>query len=197
MRRLAIAALVLIGAGALVADLGPRSRVAASGGSAVVASRDTSAGSLLTRNDIDVIDLPAGSPLASVALDPDGVVGRRTRGDLGAGEMITSTRLATSDGAPPGYTTMPVTFSDPEITTFLSPGMRIDIVWSPDSLSGEPPQLVAEAVLVVSIGGAGPGRDELGSLDPVSVLLQVRDADTVNLAAAAGSGRLSVLVRGG
>jgi len=162
---------------------------------AAIANGDIAAGTLLQRSDVGTAAILPDSPLRSVALQPGDVVGLRATGDLAAGEMLTETRVADGDGAPPGYTTMPVTFADAKLAAFLAPGMQLDIVWTPDDLSGQPPQVVARLARVVRLPAADEGRlGPAGGLG-VPVLLQVAEADAVGLAAAMGSGSLSILLR--
>ena len=155
------------------------------------AAREVASGAVLTEGDVAVTELAPDSPLRPAALLPGDVVGRTVVGDLAPGEMITAARIV-DDGARAGLATMPVAFDDNALASFLVPGMSIDVVWSSE-LSGRGPEVVVRGARVLRVG-AGPD----GSLGPGSgtpVLLELQEADAVRLAAAQGSGSLSVLVR--
>lgn len=190
-RRLAAAALLLLGAVSLATEF--RGPVEAAGVAAAVAVRDVRSGSVISPQDVLITDVPLDSPLRGVALAPEAVIGRSALGDLLAGEMITASRI-TEQAARPGYATMPVSFADPELTPFLTPGMRIDIVWTPDEMSGRAPEVVAVDARVLQVGTGSDAVDR-GPGASMPVLLEVAEPDTVRLAGAMGSGSLSVLVR--
>lgn len=189
-RRLAAALLLLIGAASVMLEF--RGTAESAGVPVVVAARDVRSGSVIAPQDVVTAEVPTDSPLRGAALTSEAVVGRTAVGDLVAGEMITDSRII-EQSARPGYATMPVAFSDPELTPFLTPGMRIDIVWTPDDLSDRPPQVVATDARVLQVGTGSDIRAGPGSGMPV--LLEVAEGDTVRLAGAMGSGALSVLVR--
>lgn len=160
-----------------------------------IARHDVPAGVVLAASDVATAQLPRDSPLLAVAIEPGDAVGRRTADPLAAGEMVTPGRLLDEAGAPPGTTVMPVTFSDSDIAGYLTPGTVLDIVWTPEEFSGEAPRVVAQGCVVVE---SSPPETQTAhpSWGARPVLLQVPDADTVALAAAMSSGRLSVLLRG-
>lgn len=189
-RRLIAAGLIVAGCAALLIDV--RGPVSAPGIPVALAARDIRSGSVLQPGDVLVSEVPADSPMSAVAVPAESVVGRTAVGDLLAGEMVTGSRLI-DQAVRPGFATMPVSFTDPELTPFLTPGMRIDIVWTPDDLSGGTPAVVAQDARVLRVG-AGPDSPG-GPGSGVPVLLEVAEPDTVRLAGAMGSGSLSVLVR--
>ena len=194
-RRIAVSLLLLTGALALWAQTAVDPTAPAPGVPAVIVAREVRSGGILAAEDLQVTMLPADSPLQAVALEPQEVIGSATIGDLRPGEMVTTTRLVSKEAPPPGYATMPVSIDDPEVAAFLAPGMRIDIVWTPDDFTGAGPAVVAQDVRVLQVGSgnaAGPSSMTRGA---VSVLLEVAEADTVRLAAATSSGSLSVLLR--
>ncbi len=193
-RRIAVSSLLLIGAAALGAEA-TRSTDPTASAVVVIAGRDLTSGSVLAIDDVAVASIPRGSPLAAAALSPEQVIGRTTVGDLRSGEMITASRVRGEDATRPGYATMPVTFDDPQITAFLVPGMRLDIVWTPDDFTTRAPRVVAEDVGVLRVEPPAGSGDRAFSGGSVSVLLEVRRADTVGLAGAMSSGSLKVLVR--
>jgi hypothetical protein len=195
VRRSLIAGLLLLGSAALVEDLARRSADGA-GVPAALASEAVPAGAVLGPDDVTLTDVAPDSPLASVALSREAVVGRTTTDQLEPGEMITAGRLADADDAPAGTTVMPVPFPDATIANYLTPGAVLDVIWIPDEFQREPPRIVARAAVVMPDPVPG-GPDDRAAWQDRSILLRVTDADAVELAAALGSGRLSVLLRSG
>ena len=190
-----MAALALLGVVAVLEERAAHSDAVRAFAAVTIARHDIPAGAVLAGDDVATAQLPRDSPLLAVAIGPGDAVGRRTANPLAAGEMVTPGRLLDAADAPPGTTVMPVTFSDSDIAAYLTPGTVLDIMWTPEEFSGQAPRVVAQGCVVVESGPPGT-QTAHPSWGARPVLLQVRDADTVALAAAMSSGRLSVLLRG-
>ena len=189
-RRLTVAGLLGIAAVSLIVEFasapGPRTDLVA----IAVAVGEIRSGTVLGPGDVQTDQVAFGSLLAEAGLPPDAVVGRTTVGDLGPGEMVTATRLLDGESAAPGLATVPVRFEDAQLTDFLQPGMRIDVVWTPDGLGAGAPEILAHDARVLQVGQA----DESLVDSPPTVLLEVDGEASVRLAGAQRSGSLSVLL---
>ncbi len=190
--------LVLLGAGAAATDLSDR-RDRGPTVAVAVARTDLPAGSVLAATDVGQARLEQDSPLAAVGVSPDAVVGRSTADPLTAGEMITPGRLAEQGASLAGTTVLPVPFPDPAIADYLTPGTVIDVLWIPDEFDAQQPRIVAQDAVVLPDPGSAEtrGAGGGGAWQSRPTLLRVADADAIELAAALGSGRLSVLLRSG
>lgn len=194
-RRLAIAILLVLGLAALAEDLSSRADRAATTTVAVAAAA-IPPGSVLAPEDVSSTDVDRGSPLAEVGLGRDEVVGQSTVGLLAPGEMITAGRLADPGAAPTGTTVMPVPFPNAETVAYLTAGTVLDVLWIPDEFRGGTPRTVAHAAVVLP----DPVREQSSdrpALGDHTVLLRIAEDEAVDVAAALGSGRLSVLLRPG
>ena len=190
-RRLAVASLLSIAAASLLLEFVGQTRPAPDLVSVAVAAGSIRSGTVLGPDDVVADQVASGSRLAQVGLPQDDVVGRTTIGDLEPGEMLTATRLLSGEGAAPGLATVPVRFDDGQLTAFLEPGMRVDVVWTPDGLGEATSEIIAADARVLQVGDAGESLVD----SPPTVLLEVDRAASVRLAGAQRSGSLSVLLR--
>lgn len=102
----------------------------AAGRPMVVAARDLAAGDVLTSGDLRVVRVPSTIAPASALRTSDGLLGRRLAGPVGAGEPVTTLRLAGRGllwHAPPGSALAVVRVADPVQVDLLSPGDRVDV----------------------------------------------------------------------
>lgn len=165
-------------------------------------------------------DLPGGTrlvskTLATVALPPQAVpsgalrsrsnaVGRVLAGPVRAGEPLTDARLVGEPMvAQEGMVATPVRIADTGVARLLRPGDRVDVLAATargDSL-GEAAQVVAPGVRVVTVPGRGggddPARAEPGIAQGALVVLATTAEEAAQLAAAAVTSRLSVVLRDG
>lgn len=194
LRILAIAVLTLTGGVAILEERHAQRGAASAAAPIAIARHALPSGAVLEAGDLATTLVPRDSPLLAVAVDPGDAVGRRTADPLAAGEMLTPGRLRGTTDTPPGTTVMPVAFPDSDVAAYLEPGTVLDILWTPDDFTDASPRIVAQNCVVVR---AGPPQASTptASWGTSPVLLQVPDADTVALAQALGSGRLSVLLR--
>ncbi|MBD1321264.1 SAF domain-containing protein [Gordonia hankookensis] len=146
--------------------------------SVVVAARDLIPGESIVATDLTVREVPGGLiPAGTLRLTADGV-GRTAVGPIGAGEMVTDSRLL-SPRLPSRLTgdddarLVPVRLSDESVATLLRTGDVVDVL----TASAEKPEaaVLARAAVValtsdksaagVLSGGATAGRPVLLAMD--------------------------------
>jgi Flp pilus assembly protein CpaB len=179
--------------------------------SVVVAAHDVPAGAALQAGDLRVARVPRDDVTGPGAASTSELVGQVVASPLAVGEPVTSTRLVGPGlllGRPPDDVAAPVRLADAQATGLLRPGARVDVLVAVEGaarartvargatvLAG--PGAGAEGsggLLGLSSGGAGAG----GGGDAASgglVLLAVPATTAADLAQAAASGPLSVLLR--
>ncbi len=187
-RRVLVGALLVI---AVAAALAPTRPVVAASVEVAVATRDLPAGTVVAASDLSMTELAADSPMAMGAVGTE-VVGRNTLGPIRSGEMFTESRLLADRAAASGRTRMPVAFADPGQISYLTAGMVVDLVWTPDGFDAPTPSVVARQVEVLRIGN-GTDPPDPGETEPV--LVELTEAEAVAVAAAMSRGTLSVLVQ--
>ncbi|MGV0360923.1 SAF domain-containing protein [Corynebacterium minutissimum] len=100
---------------------------------AIVMAREVSAGEKLTRNDVSLARVPSSLlPATAVGGTPDDVVGRVLLASASPGEILTTTRLLSSDlianfGMEDAHL-IPLTLAEPEIASNLHHGDTVNIV---------------------------------------------------------------------
>ena len=97
----------------------------------VVAAADLPAGRQLARPDLAVVRWPAALRPAGARGDPEQLTGRRLAGPVGAGEVITGTRLIGADltaGLSPRLVAAAITLGDPQTGDLVRPGDRVDLL---------------------------------------------------------------------
>lgn len=172
-------------------------------GSRVLASADdrvpvwSAAASLATGTTLTADDLVATpvavDDLAAYAATSEDLVGLRLTRDLGTGELVPRSALATAAGVDRRLVTVPV---DPlHAPPSLARGERVDVYVSPrDGASvGDGvdvlPALVLAGALVADPGAA----DATGATDQVGVVLDVAAADADRAVAAARGGEVDLV----
>lgn len=160
----------------------------------VVAASDLPAGSLLSRDDLALIDVPVEYAAPGAMTDIAAATGRTIAGGMVAGEAVSESRLLATSGRIDGLLTVPVRLADAEVAGLLQPGSAIDLV----QLSGDAePRVVAEAVRVVTVprGTDSPGwggtTRSAGSL----IVVATDRRTAVALAAAGAQPGLGVVLR--
>lgn len=99
----------------------------------VVMAREVSAGEKLTRDDVSLARVPSSLlPATAVGSNPDDVVGRVLLASASPGEILTTTRLLSSDliadfGMEDAHL-IPLTLAEPEIASNLHHGDTVNIV---------------------------------------------------------------------
>jgi len=157
----------------------------------VVAARDLAAGMPLDDDDVRTVALPAGTAPSGALRDPAAAVGRLVPGPVRAGEPITDVRLLGAGLLPPGpEVATPVRVAEPATPALVRPGDFVDVLSAaPDG--GASAATVVTGVRVLSVPVA---EDDTGE-GALLVLAATRSA-AARLAAAAVTGRLSVVVHG-
>jgi pilus assembly protein CpaB len=157
----------------------------------VVAARDLTAGVPLRGDDVRTVPLPADAAPSGALRDPAAAVGRLVPGPVRAGEPITDVRLLGAALLPPGpEVATPVRVAERATPALVRPGDVVDVLSAaPDG--GATAATVATGVRVLSV----PLADDDPSEGALLVLAATRSAAS-RLAAAAVTGRLSVIVHG-
>ena len=137
----------------------------------VVMAREVSAGEKLTRDDVSLARVPSSLlPATAVGSNPDDVVGRVLLASASPGEILTTTRLLSSDliadfGMEDAHL-IPLTLAEPEIASNLHHGDTVNIVGG--SSTGEAEALdvefsavhgstIASGARVISVGTTDDG----------------------------------------
>jgi Flp pilus assembly protein CpaB len=169
-RLIALACLLLAGLSALHADR-PAARADASTIEVVVAAHDLSAGTVLGTDDVRAVSWPATLRPATAVANTKTAVGRTVAGPVGSGEVITSSRLVSTDlaaGLPTGLIAVAVPLVDSGTAALIHAGDRVDLLSPPSdttplTLSGssaptaQPATMVAANVLVLAVVPRDPG----------------------------------------
>jgi Flp pilus assembly protein CpaB len=164
----------------------------------LAASRDLPAGHVLTSDDLRRLDLPPAVVPAGVLRPGASVLGRTVALPVRRGEALTDVRLVGASlvaaVAERGLVGAPVRIADAAVAALLSPGDRVDVLGSSDTAAQA--QVVASDVLVVTVP-AGDPQQHSGALDDGAlVVLATTPATAQQLAHAATTARLSVVLRG-
>ncbi len=156
----------------------------------VVAARELGAGAPLTEGDLRTVDLPTGDVPSGALDDPAAALGRLVAGPVRAGEPLTDVRLLGAALLPPGpEVAVPVRVAERGTAALVRAGDVVDVLSAaPDGSAAA--ATVVTAVRVLSV----PLADDQGE-GALLVLAATRSAAS-RLAAAAVTGRLSVVVHG-
>jgi Flp pilus assembly protein CpaB len=157
----------------------------------VVAARDLTAGVPLGSGDVRTVELPTGAVPSGALDDPATAIGRLVPGPVRAGEPLTDVRLLGSGLLPPGSeVATPVRVAERATGALVRAGDVVDVLSAaPDGSAPATTVVTAVRVLSVPLADDDPGEGAL------LVLAATRSA-AARLAAAAVTGRLSVVVHG-
>jgi Flp pilus assembly protein CpaB len=157
----------------------------------VVAARDLAPGAPLTGDDLRTLALPAGTAPAGALAAPASAVGRLVPGPVRAGEPLTDVRLLGPGLLPPGReVATPVRVAERATSALVAAGDVVDVLSAaPDGSAAAATVVTGVRVLSVPLADDDPGEGAL------LVLAATRPA-AARLAAAAVTGRLSVVVHG-
>lgn len=157
----------------------------------VAAARDLPGGAVLERDDVVSVELPAPLAPAAALSDPDATVGRLVTGPVRAGEALTDVRLLGAGLLPAGpEVAAPVRVAEPATAALVRTGDVVDVL-SASPEGGAAATTVVSAVRVLSVPRVGDDAGE-GAL----LVVAAGRAAAARLAAAAVTGRLSVVVHG-
>lgn len=164
----------------------------------VVAARDLVPGQSIVATDLTVRDVPGGLiPKGTLRLTADGV-GRTAVGPIGAGEMVTDSRLL-SPRLPSRLTgnddarLVPVRLSDESVATLLRTGDVVDVL---TASAEEPDAAVLARAAVVALTSDEPPDGVLsgGGTTGRPVLLAMDERAAHRVAAAALDAPITVVV---
>lgn len=157
LRRVMAAVLLVTAAASALASTREQPRV-------VVMARDVAAGETLALGDVSVARVPSSAlPATALGNNPEDAVGRVLVAAASAGEILTTTRLLSSDlvadfGMDNGHL-IPLTLAEPEISRNLHHGDTVNIVGTvedrPDGTAPAGGTTIARGARVVSVGTGG------------------------------------------
>jgi Flp pilus assembly protein CpaB len=180
-----------LAAGSVAAALSVVAPTAAPTTSVLTAARDLTGGTVLGPGDLVAAAVPRELVPAGALLDAAAVTGRLVAGPVRRGEPLTDVRLLGPGLLPPGEdVAVPVRLAEPATAALVSPGDRVDVL-SAAPEGGASAQVVATRLAVLSVPDVGDAAGE-GAL----VVVAAGRATAARLAAAAVTGRLSVVVHG-
>lgn len=180
-----------LAAGSVATAVTALSPAAAPATTVVVAAHDLVAGVPLAGSDLRTVDLPSAGAPSGVLADPAAAVGRLVAGPVRAGEPLTDVRLLGAALLPPGpEVAVPVRVAERATAALVRAGDVVDVLSAaPDGARTATTVVTAVRVLSVPLAEDDPGEGAL------LVLAATRPA-AARLAAAAVTGRLSVVVHG-
>ena len=190
---------MLLAAGAIVLALRPSPALPADPRPATVgvtvAASDLPAGTVLSRAQLTVAQLPPAVVPAGTAPGPAPLVGRVLAGSVRAGEPLTDVRLVGTGLTrllPEGQVAAPIRLADLAVAALVHTGDRVDVLATPHDAARA--DVVAADALVLATDGRprDPSADPGGGL----LLLAVDGATAGRLAAAAASATLTVTLPG-
>ncbi len=184
-RRAAAAALAVLALIVAVTSRpsGPQAQV-------VVAARELGPGGRLTDADLTVRTVPAELAPQDVLTRPDEALGRSVTGPVGAGEILTGSRVLTDRTAGrlrPGARLVPVSLQDSATMDLLRAGDVVDVV---AQRKDDSPAVLARSATVAVAPAAQAGRQQART-----AMLAMSEAEAHAVAAAARSSPRSVVFR--
>ena len=157
----------------------------------VAAAADLAPGTVLGDAQLTTVRLPHDAVPDGALRSPGEALGLRVAGGVRAGEPLTDLRLLGPGLLPAGSeVAVPVRVAEPAVAGLLRPGDRVDVL-SAAPEGGDAARTVVSDVVVLAV----PELDD-AALDGALLVLAATTGGASRLAAAAVSGRLSVVVRG-
>lgn len=157
----------------------------------VVAARDLTAGVPLRSADLRTLALPVDAAPSGALRDPAAAVGRLVPGPVRAGEPLTDARLLGPALLPPGpEVATTVRVAERATSTLVRAGDVVDVL----SAAPDGGAAAATVVTAVRVLSAPSVEDDPG--EGALLVLAATRAAAARLAAAAVTGRLSVVVHG-
>ena len=157
----------------------------------VAAAHDLPGGTVLSADDLVTVELPEQLAPPAALSDPDAAVGRLVAGPVRTGEALTDVRLLGAGLLPPGpEVAAPVRVAEPATAALVRAGDVVDVL-SASPEGGASATTVVSAVRVLSVPLVADDAGE-GAL----LVVAAGRAAAARLAAAAVTGRLSVVVHG-
>lgn len=156
----------------------------------LTAARDLVAGAPLSPEDLVAVALPAAAVPSGALADADAALGRLVAGPVRRGEPLTDVRLLGAALAGGGQVAVPVRVAEPATAALVRAGDLVDVL-SASPEGGAVAATVATGLRVLSVPALGDDAGE-GAL----LVLSADRGSAGRLAAAAVTGRLSVVVAG-
>lgn len=157
----------------------------------LTAAHDLPAGAVLSAQDLRTADVPAALVPAGALTDAGAAAGRVVAGPVRAGEPLTDVRLLGAALLPAGsQVAAPVRLAEPATAALVQAGDRVDVL-SASPEGGAAAEVVATGLSVLSVPDLSDAAGE-GAL----VVVAASRAAASRLAAAAVTGRLSLVVHG-
>lgn len=170
-----------------------------------VAARDMDAGTIVERDDVRLVEWPAGSLPSGFSRSAAEVVGRGLLTSVKANEPLLSTKLALKEAGgglpiriPEGKRAMSVRVDDVVgVAGFVLPGTRVDVLVTLDQRAqqSEPRTRVLLQNVIVAAAGQATERNDDGNPETVPVvtlLVAPDDAEKLTLAATRGQIQLAL-----
>ena len=173
----------------------------------VVAARPIAIGTQLTANDVRVLALPGGSPIAGAIGDPKAVINRGLLTAVLENEPITLNKVAAAnEGAglspviPRGMRALAVRVNDViGVAGFVVPGSRVDLVVTMRQTNGSLTRTAASNVQVLTAGTRqDQGKPDTDTKKPNAstvVTLMVTPEDAERIALAQSEGDIMLVLR--
>jgi len=166
---------------------------------AVVAAAPLPLGTLLTRDNVKLVDWPAQTPLSGGFDNLDAVINRGLIAPVSENEPLTESKLAPREAGaglaptiPPGMRAMSVRVNEViGVAGFVVPGTRVDVVVTVQQDDNTRTQVILSNVQVLSAGTRYDQENarESGQAIPstvVTLLVSPEDAERVTLAQSEG-----------
>jgi Flp pilus assembly protein CpaB len=161
----------------------------------LVTARDVAPGSALSASDIQVRRWPADLVPKNALHSVDQATGRVLAGAAGAGELLTSHRLAGPELARRARgradaVSVPIRLVDADIAGLLNPGQKVDVI-TVGSRSDQPTILASGAIVLTVL----PDQSKIAAGRGRLVLIAVPGQSAAKLAAATLSQEVTVTLR--
>lgn len=157
----------------------------------LTAAHDLAAGQALAPEDLVTAAVPRSLVPEGALVDAAVITGRVVAGPVRRGEALTDVRLLGAGLLPPGAdVAVPVRLAEPATGALVAAGDTVDVL-SASPEGGVAAQVVARGLTVLSVPALGDAAGE-GAL----VVVAAGRSTAARLAAAAVTGRLSVVVHG-
>jgi pilus assembly protein CpaB len=172
---------------------------------AVVAKMAVPVGTMLTKDQVAIVDWPEASPVPGGFANVDEVVGRGVVASLVQNEPVTETKLAPRDsgaGLPPtipnGLRAMAIKVNDViGVAGFTVPGTRVDVIVTVGGRDQSTSRLVLSNIQVLAAGTMyDQEKSKEGKAIPATVVtLLVTPRDAERLALAQNEGQIVLALR--
>lgn len=172
---------------------------------AAVAARDLPVGTIVSREEVRLVDWPAGSLPEGYASSPSEVVGRGLLAGVKTNEPFLSSKLARKEAGgglpitiPKGRRALSVRVNDViNVAGYVSPGTRVDVLVTLDEGSSDDPatQIVLQNISVLSTGNQVQENQEGDPQNYTVATLLVTPEEAEKLTLASTRGQIQLALR--